>query len=147
MDDTVVTKTPAHLWVVGILALLWNCIGAYDYLMSHIQGVAYFESAGLDAAAYDWFKGMPIWAMAAWAIGVWGSVLGSLLLLIRSRYAAPVYVVSIAAVLLTFTYQLTSVRPASLQGGIVSLMPVLVLILVVAQWYYARRMTQAGVLR
>lgn len=141
------SKTPTHLWVFGILALLWNCIGAYDYLMSNIGGLAYFESMGLDAAAYDWLQAMPVWAVGAWAVGVWGSVLGSLLLLIRSRHAASVYLVSIAGVVITFAYQFTSARPASLQGGMATVMPLVILILIVAQWYYARRMAQAGVLR
>lgn len=146
-DEAIVRKTPTHLWVLGILALLWNCVGAYDYLMSNIGGLAYFESVGLDAAAYDWFQAMPVWAVAAWAIGVWGSVLGALLLLIRSRYSAPVYLVSIAGALIAFAYQLGSSRPASLQGGMATVMPLVILILIVAQWYYARRMVQAGVLR
>src|SRR5690606_28460329 len=43
--------TPTHLWVVGILSLLWNGFGAYDYTMSHVGGLAYFETMGLDAEA------------------------------------------------------------------------------------------------
>ena len=31
--------TPKHLWVVGILSLLWNGYGAYDYTMSHNGGL------------------------------------------------------------------------------------------------------------
>jgi hypothetical protein len=147
MGEAAVGKTPTHLWVLGILALLWNCVGAYDYLMSNIGGLAYFESAGLDAAAYSWFQAMPVWAVAAWAIGVWGSVLGALLLLIRSRHAVPVYLVSIAGAVIAFVYQFTSDRPASMQGGMATVMPLVILILIVAQWYYARRMAQAGVLR
>ena len=66
--------TPTHLWVVGILSLLWNGFGAYDYTMSHVGGLAYFETMGLDAEAFAWFEAMPVWATAAWAVGVWGSV-------------------------------------------------------------------------
>ncbi len=145
--EAAVGKTPTHLWALGILALLWNCVGAYDYLMSNIGGLTYFESAGLDGAAYDWFKAMPVWAVAAWAIGVWGSVLGSLLLLIRSRHAAAVYLMSIAGAVIAFAYQFGSNRPDSMQGGLATVMPLVILILIVAQWYYARRMAQAGVLR
>jgi hypothetical protein len=147
MDEAIARKTPTHLWVLGILALLWNCVGAYDYLMSNIGGAAYFESVGLDADAYAWFQAMPVWAVGAWAVGVWGSVLGALLLLIRSRHAAPVYLVSIAGAVIAFAYQFTSGRPASLQGAMTTVMPLVILILIVAQWYYARRMAQAGVLR
>ena len=27
MQQTVTARTPMHLWIVGILSLLWNCIG------------------------------------------------------------------------------------------------------------------------
>ena len=28
--NSMTVKTPWHLWVVGVLALLWNGFGAYD---------------------------------------------------------------------------------------------------------------------
>jgi hypothetical protein len=31
------TKTPWHLWVVGILSLLWNAFGGYDYTMTQLR--------------------------------------------------------------------------------------------------------------
>ena len=37
-------RTPVHLWIVGILALLWNGIGCYDYLMTRMRNTDYFES-------------------------------------------------------------------------------------------------------
>jgi hypothetical protein len=37
-----------HLWVVGVLSLLWNGFGAYDYIMSHVGGLDYFRGMGLD---------------------------------------------------------------------------------------------------
>ena len=30
MNDTP-AKAPVHLWIVGILAVLWNAVGAFDY--------------------------------------------------------------------------------------------------------------------
>lgn len=139
--------TPKHLWAIGILSLLWNAFGAYDYAMSHIGGLAYFESMGLDAAAFAWFEAFPAWATAAWAIGVWVSVAGAILLLLRSRYAAPAFLLSLLGSLVSFAYQFTSDRPASMQGGAAAVMPVVILILIVGQWYYARRQAAAGVLR
>jgi hypothetical protein len=140
-------KAPTHLWILGILSLLWNCFGAYDYVMSHTGGLAYFESAGFDAEAYAWFQAFPMWATAAWAVGVWGSVLGSILLLFRSRHAEPVFLLSFLGAVISFAYQYTSGQPASMQQGVAAVMPFVVLILIVAQWYYSRRMKQAGVLR
>ena len=138
---------PKHLWVVGILSLLWNGYGAYDYTMSHIGGLEFFEAAGLDEAAFAWFEAMPAWATAAWAIGVWVSLLGSVLLLLRSRHAATAFLVSIVGALCSFAYQFTSDRPASMDGAMTTVMPIVIMILIAAQWYYARRQAAAGVLR
>ena len=140
-------KAPTHLWIVGILSLLWNCIGGYDYVMSRTGGVAYFESVGLDQAAYDWMQAMPVWASAAWAIGVWLSVIGSILLLARSRHAATAFLVSLVGALVSFAYQFLSERPASLEGGMATIMPIVIAVLVLAQWWYARWMAEKGALR
>ena len=147
MATTYSGSTPMHLWVVGILSLLWNAFGAYDYTMSHIGGLEYFETMGLDAEAYAWFEAMPVWATAAWAIGVWGSVIGSILLLARSRHAATAFILSIIGAVISFCYQFMSDRPPSLEGGMATIMPIVIMILIVAQWYYARRQAAAGVLR
>ena len=147
MATAIPTPTPKHLWVVGILSLLWNAYGAYDYTMSHIGGAAYFESMGLDAEVFAWFETLPMWSVAAWAVGVWGSVLGSVLLLLRSRHAATAFMLSAIGAVVSFCYQFLSERPASLEGGLATIMPLVIQILIVAQWYYARRQGAAGVLR
>lgn len=138
---------PTHLWIVGILSLLWNGFGGYDYVMTHMGGPEYFESMGLDAAAYAWFQALPGWSVAAWAIGVWGSVIGAILLLLRSKHAATAFLVSFLGALVSFGYQFATERPASLEGGAAVIMPVVILIAIIAQWYYARRQAAAGVLR
>lgn len=140
-------KTPVHLWVVGIVSLLWNCFGAYDYVMSHTGGLSYFESMGLDAEAFAWFNALPTWSVAAWAVGVWVSLLGAILLLLRSRHSATAFLVSLIGAVISFAYQFSSERPASLEGETAVIMPIVIVIAIVAQWYYARRMTAAGVLR
>ncbi len=147
MATAIPANTPKHLWLVGVVSLVWNAFGAYDYTMSHLAGQPYFESMGLDVEAYAWFQALPGWSVAAWAVGVWGSVLGSILLLLRSRHAATAFLVSIVGAVISFCYQFLSERPASLEGGMATIMPVVILVLIVAQWYYARRQAAAGVLR
>lgn len=147
MATQVLQRTPAHLWVVGILSLIWNAFGACDYTMTELGNTAWFEMMGLGEEELAWAQSFPAWAVAAWAVGVWGSVLGSILLLMRSRHAAPVYLVSIVGAVIAFAYQFTSDRPASMEGGAAMVMPVVILALIVAQWFYARRMVAAGVLR
>jgi hypothetical protein len=30
-------RTPAHLWIVGVLSLLWNAMGAFDYTATRLR--------------------------------------------------------------------------------------------------------------
>jgi hypothetical protein len=140
-------STPWHLWAVGLVSLLWNCFGGYDYVMSMTGNLAWFELMGFGAEEVAWVDGLPTWSKAAWAIGVWGSVLGSLLLLLRSKLAVTAYLLSLAGALVSFLYQMSVDKPASMSGGMAAIAPVVIMILIVAQWYYARRQAAAGVLR
>jgi len=139
--------TPRHLWIVGILSLLWNCFGAYDYVMTELDPVAYLAGAGYGPAVAAWFETFPAWAIAAWAVGVWASVAGSILLLLRSRHAATAFLLSFVGALISFGFQFTSERPAEVAGAGAMAMPAVILVAIVLQWYYARRMAAAGVLR
>jgi hypothetical protein len=138
-------KAPWHLWAVGVLSLCWNAFGAYDYLMSVTRNADYFK--GRPPELLSLLDTIPVWATAAWAVAVWGSVFASLLLLIRSRLATSVYLISLVGALVTFAYQFTLKLPPALDTVGQKLVPLVIVILIVAQWYYARRMTQAGVLR
>lgn len=50
MMTDMTTKTPWHLWLVGVIAVLFNGIGAFDYVMSMAQGASYMASAGMTPA-------------------------------------------------------------------------------------------------
>ena len=76
-------KTPWHLWAVGIISLLWNAFGAFDYVMTKLKNPEYMAAFTPEQQAY--FYSFPLWANLGWALGVWGSVLGSILLLARRR--------------------------------------------------------------
>lgn len=155
-DDTTTASggTPWHLWLVGILALLWNGYGCYDYLMTKMQGETYLrtaaESMGWDAAQSDafvaYYNSMPAWMSAVWAIGVWGGLAGALLLLLRNKLATPVFMVSLLAFVLSLvnTYVLSD-APDFVMSMI--WMQGLIFAACVFFVWYARMMTRNGVLR
>ena len=97
-------RTPWHLWVVGVVALLWNSFGCVDYFMTQTRQDEWFAQMGMTAAQVEYFNAMPMWTHGAWAIGVWGGVLGSLLLLLRNKLAFPVFAVSLGAFLISLLY-------------------------------------------
>lgn len=73
-----------------------------------------------------------------WVVGV--------LLLLRSRHAATAFLVSFLGAIVSFAYQFTLDLPPALQDTLTLTMPLVIIILIVAQWYYAKRMTDAGIL-
>lgn len=91
--------TPWHLWLVGILSLLWNAAGAFDFVVTLTRNEQYMSAFSEEPLAF--FYGLPAWVVACWAIAVWGGVLGSILLLFRHRLAVAVFFVSLIAVVLT----------------------------------------------
>ena len=45
-------KTPWHLWAVGIISLLWNAFGAFDYVMTKLKNPAYMAAFTPEQQAY-----------------------------------------------------------------------------------------------
>ena len=149
---TVATRTPAHLWIVGVLSLLWHGFGAYDYVMSQTRNADYMrmmtEPYGVDTgAAVEYFDSFPLWADMAWALGVWGAVAGSILLLARSRYAAHAFVVSLFGLVCAMVYSFANPLPGMSDSALATVLPIVVAVVTVLLIWYARRQTAAGVLR
>ena len=93
--DTGGRRAPWHLWVVGAIAVLMNGFGAFDYTMTQTQGDAWLAQMEPTQALLDWFHGLPAWYDAAWAVAVWGGLLGGILLLARRKWATTVFGLSL----------------------------------------------------
>jgi hypothetical protein len=140
------SRTPRHLWAIGIIALLWNCIGAFDYLMTQTRNAAYMSAFPPEQLA--WFYGLPAWVVAAWAIAVWGGVLGSILLLLRRRLAVPVFLASLVAMVVTTFQNWVLANAAEVFPDAFSrVFSVVIFVITVGLYFYARAMRERGVLR
>jgi hypothetical protein len=98
------SATPWHLWVVGVLGVLWNGFAAYDYVMTNTGGEAYLRSMNVSEEMIAYVMAMPSWMTAVWAIGVWGGLVGAVLLLLRMKWAVHVFAASLAAFLTSLVY-------------------------------------------
>ena len=141
-----VSKTPWHLWVVGVVTVLWNAFGCFDYTMTQTQGDAWLQSMNMTAAQLAYFHAMPAWTHAAWAIGVWGGLLGGILLLMRSTWALHVFVLSFAGFLAGVVYAFGLSNGAEVMGQGWMMQVVIGAACVFFIWY-ARMMSRRGVLR
>ncbi len=137
---------PWHLWLVGVLTLLWNGVGAFDYLMTKTKNASYMGAFTPEQLEY--FYGFPAWVVACWALSVWGGVVGSALLLLRRRWAVPVLAVSLAAMLPTWVYNYLLTDGLRIMGGAgAATFSAAIFVVALALWLYARRLANANVLR
>ena len=146
MASSALAKAPAHLWVVGVLSLLWNAVGAFDYLMTQTRNAAYLSQFTAEQIAY--FSGFPAWVVAFWALGVWGALLGSLLLIARSRYAVAAFGMSLVGLAVSSIYQyFIADMPGNLAGPGATAMNVAIWVVAIFLISYASRMRRRGLLR
>ena len=151
MATTVNARTPVHLWIVGIVSLLWSCFGAYDYLMTRMRNTDYLAAAmpGADPnAILAWVDSFPIYAQIGWGLGVWMGLAGSILLLVRHRWAVPAFALSLVGAILGLGYQIVAAPPVpGPESAMMKVMPYVIIGVALGLFLYARALQQKGVIR
>ena len=143
MTDTSV-KTPVHLWIIGIVALLWNAMGAFDYTATQLRLESYMAAFTPEQLAY--FNGFPAWAKGFWAIAVWSSVLGSIALLMRKSWAVMLFGISIVGLVGTSIYNFVLTDGLAQMGEGAGIFSVLIWVISIFLFFYARAMVAKKVL-
>ena len=81
--------------LTATIGLLWNLIGAAFYLgQVGVLGGPFAPPPGAPA--------MPAWVTAAYAVGVWGSVLALIGMLMRQRWSRPLLWIAFIALCVDF---------------------------------------------
>jgi hypothetical protein len=87
-------NTPIWYWAVAGLGLTWNIFGLTAFREYATGTQEYWQSTGMTAEQAALYSSLPTWLTAVFAIGVFGAVIGCVLLLARHRLALPVLLVS-----------------------------------------------------
>jgi hypothetical protein len=137
-------KAPLHLWIVGVVAVLWNAIGAFDYTATQLRIEAYMSAFTPEQLEY--FYSFPAWTVAAWAFGVWGALLGSIALLLRRAWAVWAFGISIAGMVLTTIHNFVLTDGAALMGPGALAFSAVIWAVALFLFFYTRAMAKRGVL-
>ena len=130
---------PWHLWLIGIIGSLWSLIGVISFMLTQLKVEAVMSQYPPQQREY--FESFPFWAVAFWAIGVFGGVIGCLLLLLKSRLAFPVLVASVLGAIVSNLGGLFLLGGMAVMGGASALgFAVFIIIVAVLLAYYARAM-------
>jgi len=133
-------------WAISVLSLLWNSIGAYDYVMTRLRDLAYLNKMtdGKGQPFLDWMDHAGIVVQIGWPVGIWASVAGSLLLLARSRHAVTAFLISLIGAVISMGYERVTGFPAELDSGAVQVMQVVVIGIIALLWWWSRRAAARG---
>ena len=134
-------SAPWHLWVIGVLTLLFNAMGILSYMTTQLGMLA---ELGMTPDQIAFMESYPAWVSAFWALGVWGAFAGSVLLLMRSRWAVAAMVAALVGLIGTTigNYAVLDV-PAAMQAPALD---VAIWVVTLGLLFYCRRMANAGVL-
>ena len=150
MQQAVETRpVPVHLWIVGLAALLWSAFGCYDYVMTRMRDANYLKSMmpDVDPGAFlSYVDSLPIWAAAGWGLGVWMGLIGSILLLMRNRWAIPAYALSLLGAVVGLGYQMSNPMPGLTRLVAIGI-PAFIILVCFGLFYYARAQGASGALR
>lgn len=139
------TKAPVHLWIVGVLAVLWNAMGAFDYAATQLK--LEFYMAQFTQEQLEYFYTFPAWMDAAWAIAVWSSLLGSLALLLRKSWAVGLFGLAILGLAVSTVYNFVLSNGLEMMGTAAAMFTAVIWVIAVLLFFYARAMSKKGVLQ
>lgn len=145
-DNRLTVKTPWHLWLVGVIGLLWNGFGATDFAMTVTMRDDWLRMMKMTDAQIAYMDSFPGWMYLVWFAGTWGAIIGAVLLLLRSRWAVHAFIVSLIGFLLSLVYSYLLSDASEVMGGM-EVMNVVILAGCLFFLWYAWTMKKRGVLR
>ena len=137
-------KPTTSFWIIGIVALIWNLMGVYEYLtIAYMTSEELFDLPPEEQVLYE---NIPAWVTAAFALAVFGGSLGCILLLLRKKLATPVFIISFVSILAQMTYNLLMSNAMEVYGPVGFIMPVMVIAVGAFLVWYSRKTQAQGIL-
>jgi len=130
-----------HIWVVGVLSLLWNGMGALTVMMAQSG-----KLPNVDALEASYYAAQPFWFMIATNIALLATIAAALALLIRSRFATWLYAFALVAFVINNVYDLAAGTSLMLVDRGWLVMTCIIATISVLQLVYAWTMKKRGVL-
>ena len=135
-------KTPVWFWVIAIIAVLWNLVGVMSFVgMTTTTPEKITEMPAAEQALYN---NTPVWSTIAFAIAVFGGLIGSLLLTLRKNLAMPFFIASMAGIIIQFGYWFLMTNAVEVYGAQTYTMPAMVTIIAAFLIWFSRLSNAKG---
>lgn len=142
MMSTETNKPTTAFWIVSVVALIWNLMGVMAYMANVMITPEALQALPENERAL--IESTPTWATSAFAIAVWGGVLGCILLLLRKKLATTVLIISFAGIVVQMVHSLFLANSIEVYGPGGMIMPVMVILIGAYLIWYSRSATSRG---
>ena len=139
-------KPPGSFWAIAMGALIWNAMGVFAYF-SQMTASSQQLAEAYPAAELAILEATPVWATSAFAIAVFGGLIGAIVLLLRKSWARIVFIISLAAVLVQHVWTFFLSGYLDLVPITAAFFPLLVVVIGVFEIWYAGQAIKRGWLR
>ncbi|MGX6646439.1 hypothetical protein ACWCOP_00680 [Maricaulaceae bacterium MS644] len=148
MTDASVTpaaKTPIWFYLVALVAVLWNAMGVFDYIMTQYRVESYM--AAFTEAQLDYFYGFPGWYVAVWATAVFSALGASLLLVVRMKLATPLFALSAVLFVISAVYIFGFTAALEIMGMGNVVFSAVIFATLLGLWWFSRMAERRGWLK
>lgn len=138
-------KPGVGFWIIGMISLVWNAMGVYNYLIQAYQTEAFTSSVNEVQLAL--MESMPSWNTALFAIAVFSGLIGTILLLMRKKEAVPLFMLSFITATVMQLYWLFGTDAVEVfSEQMPYLMPILVIVFCAFILWYSKNQKTKGVI-
>ncbi len=139
------TSPPVWFWVISIVALLWYLMDMSAFFMRvFMTGDAIMA---MPENQQHLFQNFPLWVNIVFACEVFGGTLGCIGLLLRKKWALPLFVVSILGVLSQTSHIFFLTDAVSTMGAPAVVMPLVAILIGTGMIVLAKSAISKGWLR
>jgi len=138
-------KPPIWFWIVSAVALLWNGMGVNAYLQQSYDTESHRAQYNTDQL--EIIANQPSWYTAVFALAVFGGLLGCLALLLRKKWARPLFLISLIAVIGQMYYNLIVIKSYEMFGPFETTMTIMILLAAVLLLMLSRKGIAKGWLK
>lgn len=123
-------------WVISIIAMLWYLMDVSGFFMRVFMSEE--TLLAMPENQQQFIQDIPLWVNIVFALEVFGGILGSIGLLLKNKWALPLFIISFIGVLSQTTYLYFLSDAISINGALAIVMPLVAILITIGLIFFTK---------
>lgn len=120
-------KIPKWYWILVVILLLWNLMGVGSFFQHTMISQEALDAMPANEA--ELYGKYPLWTHIAFALSVFGGVLGCIGLLLRKKWSKTILIISFVSIIVQMAHSLFIAKATEVYGPGAVVMPIMVILI------------------